>query len=79
MSVFITRVDDQQVFPYNFPLTRFLSLSRQQTTFPGKFWLCLQCLLVSGLLRKFGPSLMPSLEGTLLLEENRSVYKKRCC
>ena len=47
----------------------------EQTT--GTFRLCPQCLLVSGVLRKFGASLMPSWEGTLLLEKNRTVYKKR--
>ena len=39
----------------------------------GKFRLCPQCLIVSGVLRKTGPSLMPSWEGTLLLEKNRTV------
>ena len=61
LSVFVIRVDDQQVFLYNFPLTRFLRLGRRhdRQVFLDKFRLCLQCLMISGVLRKLGPSLMP--------------------
>ena len=46
----------------------------EQTT--GKFRLCPQSLIVSGVLRKIGPSLMPSWEGTLSLEKNRTVLRR---
>ena len=55
----------------------FWAWAGNRQLFLDKFWLCLQCLLVSGVLRKFGPSLMPSWEGARLIEKNRTVYKKR--
>ena len=59
-SFFITCVDDQQVFPYNFHWQGFWGWKGNRQLCLDKFWLCLQCLIVSGVLRKIGPSLMPS-------------------
>ena len=76
LSVFVIRVDDQQVFLYNFPLTRFLRLGRRhdRQVFLDKFRLCLQCLMVSGVLRNLGPSLMPS-------QKQNGIHRKSpfCC
>ena len=75
LPVFITRVDDQQAFLYNFPLTRFLSLSKFSWT---SFGCVRSALQLAECCEKFSPSLMPS-QGKGLLEVGKRVGERHFC